>query len=147
MTLRIVGPSKGNGEIENFAISQTRPDNWEERVVKLVPAEAMTLYGTGTILVQDGDTFSYPLAAVLIAACIFIAGTVRFRATKDPQTSRPQWTAMLIAITSFVLWVLSVTPELNPIPNDAYPSAEKTLPLVTLIWAAITPLIYKGSSS
>lgn len=143
MTLRIVGASKGNGEIESFAISQSRPDNWEERVVKLIPAEAMTLYGTGYVLLQNGNEFSQSLASALLVACILITGMIRFRATKDPQTGRPQWMAILIVIVSFVLWALSVTPGLYQTPEGL----DQILPLLTLAWVALAPSLYTGSSS
>lgn len=141
MTLRIVGSTKDEFGAQNFTISQTRPDNWIERLAKLLPAEAMALYTLGSAILDGfltSDTSG--LLIILAAACLIITCVLRYRATKDPQTGQFQWTAVLIANVSFALWFLSL--------NQVHMFFDMPLiPLLTLIWISITPLIYKGSPS
>lgn len=131
MSLRIVNPATG-------ARAVAEPDGWASRLAKLVPAEALGLYGTGQALVPadrpDGRM-------VLAAASLLFAGGLRYLATRDPQTGEPQWPAIIIAMISFSLWVVALRPPAGPFAlgaNSFYAA------LLALVWGTVLPAIYKG---
>ena len=63
------------------------PDGWPSRLAKLIPAEALSLYGAGQALVPRGRTEDLVLLAVV---SVVFAAALRYVATKDPATKRPQ---------------------------------------------------------
>jgi len=113
-------------------------DGWPSRLAKLIPAEALGLYGAGTAIVPTGNKSGL---WVLAAASLLVAAAVRFFATRD-DTGRPQWAAIAIAMVSFALWVTALAPEAGPIDlgANAFYAA-----LAALIWATVVPIFYTGS--
>jgi hypothetical protein len=80
--------------------SPGNPDDYLRRLVLLVPAEVITLYLTFRPGVA---AFEGEWAAV----CLILVAVVRTIGTK--QQGKPiQWTGVLIACVSFVLWVLAM---------------------------------------
>lgn len=139
MTLRILrAASIGGDGTEGFAISQTQPDTWDTRIAKLIPAEALGLYGVGSAIIPMADVLSL---SILIAACLAVTIIVRYRSTKSNVIGKAQWGAIAIAVVSFLLWVITLNPPEFLSDYDHIPA------LLTLIWGTIVPLVYKGSAS
>jgi hypothetical protein len=113
------------------------PDGWASRVAKLIPAEALGLYGAGLPLIPHNRIDGlWALAAVSLV----FAGVLRFVATRDAQ-GKPQWAAIGIAAVSFALWVTALQPPAGPVDlgaNAFYAS------LAALAWGTILPVFYKG---
>ena len=65
-----------------------------------------------------------------------------YRATLDPATNKPAWTAIGIALVSFILWVWALGPPNSPIP--VVPDLPTAGPLAALLWGTVLPYIYKG---
>lgn len=76
------------------------------RLVKLVPAEAVTVYPVVMQQANNVTPIDGPRWAVYIAAwtMLLIVVVLRFVATREPGKS-PQWGAVLIAAVSFFIWV------------------------------------------
>jgi tetrahydromethanopterin S-methyltransferase subunit C len=116
----------------------TDGDGWSSRLAKLIPAEALGLYGTGQALVPPGRA---EVLAGLAFVCLLFAAALRYVATMDPRTGKPQWVAIAIAGMSFILWVVALRPPVGPLDlGDNYFLAA----LVALIWGAVVPAFYKG---
>jgi hypothetical protein len=71
-------------------------------LAKLIPGEALSLYAAG------GSVHVPPEMAnvhVWPAFCLAAAIIFRWLATRTPGSNWPQWSALFIAIVSFILWI------------------------------------------
>lgn len=147
MSLRIVPASK----LESAAPSEPS-DDWSTRIAKLIPAEALGLYGTAVSMVHETP---YRMAALWIIAifCVALIFLIRSRATRDPRTGKPQYRAVWIAILSFVIWLVALGSAtgtqagalaVSPIPTLT--GLEFAGPLAALLWGTIIPYIYTGET-
>lgn len=112
-------------------------DNWSSRLAKLIPAEALGLYGAGQAIVPADRSDGL---WVLAACSLVLAAILRWRATRDA-TGKPQYGAVCIALVSFVLWIMALKPPSGPIDlgvNAFYAS------LGALTWGTVLPIVYKG---
>jgi len=130
MSLRIV-----SGKMS--AADPDPPDGWAARLAKLIPAEALGLYGAGSALVPDDKVVGL---WILAAACLVFAGALRYVATQD-DAGKPQIIAVVLALISFVLWVVALQPPSGPVDlgDNAYLGG-----LAALLWGTIVPAFYKG---
>ena len=124
-------------------------DDWGTRIAKLIPAEALGLYGTAIGLVSSmkGSRDSTdPLALIVIAlACCGLIVIIRYRATRHPETGAPQPVAIAVALISFAIWLWALGASergISPIPSD--PDRPWPAPLVALLWGTFVPYFYKG---
>ena len=129
MSLRIYGRG---------AQADPEPGNsWTARLAKLIPGEALALYGAGQTIVPDNQPAGL---WILAAGCLVLIGILRWKGTQDGSLP-PQIPAIIIAAISFLLWVVALQPPAGPLDlgDKAWVAA-----LVSLLWATIVPLIYKG---
>lgn len=107
-------------------------------MAKLIPAEALGLYGAGMSLVAgDRNNLS---KWILAAACLAFAGALRWVATKGSRGTT-QWLAVGIAIVSFALWLAALPAGSSPISLGEH---AKIAGLLALICATVVPVFYKG---
>jgi hypothetical protein len=112
-------------------------DHWGSRLAKLIPAEALGLYGVGQALIPKGRTDGL---WVLAGGCLIVSAWLRWVATRDDD-GQPQLLAVGIALVSFTLWVAALKPPTGPIDlgaNAVY------IPLAAMVWAIVMPSLYKG---
>ncbi|MEM7120576.1 MAG: hypothetical protein AAF563_04815 [Pseudomonadota bacterium] len=165
MSLRIVSKrgAAAGASPQPMAGGPQDDDGWSSRIAKLVPAEALGLYGTGLAVLgrskenETTDTLAAntagevflslagdpPLTGLLIlfVACLVICVVVRYRATQDPVSKKPQWAAVIVAAVSFIIWVVVLEPPAGPVSLGEYSYLGA---LVAVIWGAGVPLFYKG---
>lgn len=105
MTLRI-GGSGGEVRRDYPGARGGGGDAYMSRLVKLVPAEAVTVYPVVMQQANSVTPIDGPRWAVYIAAWTMLAIVVilRWTATREPGKSA-QWGAVLIAAVSFFIWV------------------------------------------
>jgi hypothetical protein len=117
-------------------------DEWGTRIAKLIPAEALGLYGSAVALVPVASSARVGALWVIVLVCCLLTLLIRYRATLDPTTRTPQWPAITISIVSFLLWLVALGAPTSPI---ALP-ADLTFagPLAALLWGTAIPYIYKG---
>lgn len=113
------------------------PDGWTTRLAKLIPAEALGLYGVGSSMVPIGHAEGLWIIA---GASLLVSGLVRFKATQSA-AGRAQFGAIAIAMVSFSLWVVALRPPTGPLDLGSY---SYLAALAALIWATVLPLVYKG---
>lgn len=112
-------------------------DSWATRLAKLIPGEALALYGAGSAIVPDDQVWGlWALAFVTLAFTV----ALRWQATQS--TGGPQLTSVLIAALSFCLWVIALDRPAGPI--DWPPDLVWIPALTSLLWATIVPVFYKG---
>jgi hypothetical protein len=116
----------------------TDQDGWLSRLTKLIPAEALVLYGAGQALIPNRSIGGI---RVLAFACLLFSGFVRFRVTRDGAAGGPQWLAIFISSVSFLLWLLTLKPPAGPfdLGDHAYYAS-----LLSLFWVTFLPYVYKG---
>ena len=114
-------------------------DNWSDRLIKLIPAEALGLYGTGSSIVPDDEKFKYALW-ILALVCLGFTVIFRLQATKG-KNGTPQYTSVFVASVSFILWVLALAPPVGPIDLGEHGFMAA---LIALFWATAVPIFYKG---
>ncbi|MBO9575337.1 MAG: hypothetical protein J7494_06355 [Sphingobium sp.] len=149
MSLRVerrIPPTRPmNGE-EGIEDPGQEGDDWSARIVKLIPAEALGLYGSAVGLIASFAEGEKQAALWLVTAvCALIVVMVRLRATQDKTTGRgPQIKAIGIALISFVIWLAALAAtgaQISPftsIPHIAI------APLAALLWGTVVPYFYQG---
>jgi hypothetical protein len=109
-----------------------------DRLLKMIPAEVVSLYLVGSSLIPADQTI-----ALAIWAAVCLVGTVLVRAygTADPAANKkPDWVHVAISSVSFVIWTYSLGG-----PFEAYGLHTAYLgSLLVLAWTFFVPLFYKG---
>jgi hypothetical protein len=162
MSLRVYAPSAirtRGGEADAAAPTGA----YMERLVKLVPAEAVAVY---PLLFNEArslaDAINRARAIALVSWIILaIVVVLRWQATASPERG-PQWLAVGVAAVSYIIWVyvfgghfgiegflhpwlpaLSGDPTAPPDPDMAkFKSLIGSLALVC--WTLVVPAVYKG---
>ena len=123
-------------------------EDYIERLVKLIPTEIIGLYlaGKSAILTKFPSPSGQPGEAtywiIWMAFCMVGVLVVRSYMTRDPdQNQPPQWTAVFIAIVSFVIWVYSMGDVFARV-FDVWDPLTSTL--LVLAWTFIVPIFYRG---
>lgn len=114
----------------------TGGDDWGARLAKLVPAEALALYGAG-ITLANGRTLGLWVLAVV---GFLLAGAVRYKATSEAGKP-PQLVAIGVAMVSFLAWLLSLPAGSTPVPLGEHSFLAS---IFALCWTFIVPIFYKG---
>ena len=138
----------------------SRPDpfkSYVERVVKLIPAEVVSVYLAG----KAGIQAAFPPGATEVSGrisqnaywvgwtvfCLAAVVLVRMWATADPKNGvKPEWPAIGIATGSFVLWVYSMGDVFALASLWGRPLGIWEPLLASLVvagWALIIPIFYK----
>ena len=132
MSLRIISSEK----IDALRETKSPADKWSDRLVKLIPAEALGLYGTGTALTKDVE---HGLITLFIGGLI-VTFLVRYFGTQN-NLNRPQWMMIAISLLSYCLWVFALPDGVRPFDL----LDQSLIALIALIFATIVPIIYKGN--
>ncbi len=113
-------------------------DSYIDKLVKLIPAEAVALYLTGLGLIPaqlpDNQKIILP---VWVLVCFILVIVVRTHITKDPATP-PNWRIVSFSAVAFIIWSYSMGG-----PWQAY---NLYLPylgsLLVLLWTFLAPYLY-----
>lgn len=135
MTLRIVPQA-----VRASPAPATPPagDDWGVRIAKLIPAEALGLYGTALSMFDTELRARVTEQLVAIAACMVLTITIRYRATQDA-AGRPDYKAIAISVVAFGLWLAAMGPNSAPLGFEY-----KALgPMLALLWGTLVPYFYK----
>jgi hypothetical protein len=108
-----------------------------ERLVKLIPAEVISLYLVGKGIIESER---YPLLGWTLF-CLVAVVLVRLYGTADPTENKPpQLPAVLIACISYLVWVYSM--------GDVFVTFgmhfSKIGSLLVLGWTFVVPYVYQG---
>jgi len=143
MTLRVIrSAADRNGMAANFTISQTQPDSWLIRGIKLIPGESIAIFGIGSALMANSDIKSLPLISVLAVACMILTAVFRYLATQNVLSGQVQWNSIAIAVFTTFLWVLALE-----LPKFLDPTFQIYPALIAFAWIIVVPLCYKGNTS
>jgi uncharacterized membrane-anchored protein len=143
MTLRIEKPIRSGVVLESTGGGTDEGDDWGTRIAKLVPAEALGLYGSAAALVTTPSASVRTNALIVIALIAAgLAVFIRYRSTYDLATRKPQWSAIVISLISFGLWLVALGAPTSPfaLPADFAFAG----PTAALIWGTLLPYLYRG---
>ncbi|TAL04098.1 MAG: hypothetical protein EPO08_02470 [Rhodospirillaceae bacterium] len=150
MSLRIrkrLPPPTGDAALA-ADMSPPRPadgDEWGTRIAKLIPAEALALYGSAASVVPlpgaPGGEYRESALIVLSLICLGLSAWLRTRTTGGA-AGKPQWAAVMISLISFVIWLVAIGPPTSPLPLPA--GLQFVGAFVAVIWSAIVPYLYEG---
>jgi hypothetical protein len=161
MTLRVYAPAttrlRGDADVSAPAGS------YMERLVKLVPVEAVSVY---PLLFNEAnslaDANNRARAVALVSWIIFaVVVVLRWQATAVPERG-PQWLAVAIAAISYVIWVYvfgghfgvetwlqhwGLSPDPSGLPDpDAAKFKNLIGSLALVCWTLLVPAVYKGDT-
>ena len=151
MSLRIIAPSSPESTHTTAVESSSSVDQYMDRLVKLVPAEAIAAYPLLATLALKEGTWAMILVSWLLLAMSIV---LRWHATASGD-SGPQQIAVITAAVSFIIWVyvmdgtfgIALTLKSFGLDSiaDALLSAKHFLSVVMLvIWTMLVPVFYTG---
>ena len=123
---------------EPLAKGKEEADHFVEKLVRLIPSEAVALYLFAQGLIGTGR----PVTLLLWSAfCLLVAGLVRYLGSKrsSPQAT-PQWGAVGIACVSFVIWLYNIGGPFLLLPGLHDPVVAS---LVIAGWTTLTTIAYE----
>ncbi|PSB26739.1 hypothetical protein [Stenomitos frigidus] len=113
------------------------------RLIKLIPAEVISLYLVGKGVIATGQASETPLSYWIVwtVFCLVAVLVVRIFGTADPKENQPpQILAVLIACVSYLVWIYSMG-DVFALLNLYEP---KLGSLMVLGWSFVVPYFYKG---
>lgn len=152
MSLRILAPQAGTEVRSQVAETSTLVDSYMERLVKLVPAEAVAAYPLiKPLAVSVGDWAVWFLSWVLLGVVVVLRWQTTSVAGRGPQR-----TAVVIACVSFVIWVYvlkgdfglsSAVQTFVPVADTKIADTTEFLSTLALvIWTIVIPVFYRGDT-
>jgi hypothetical protein len=163
MSLRVYSPSsiRTRGDADTSAST----GSYMERLVKLVPAEAVAVYPLLFNEAKSLAEFGNRARAIALVSWIILAIVIvlRWQATATPERGA-QWAAVAVAAISYIIWVYvlgghfgvegwlhpwlpaaSGDPSAAPDPDMAkFKGLIGSLALVS--WTLVVPAVYKGET-
>lgn len=108
------------------------------RLLKMIPAEVISLYLVGSGLIPEGQLIALTVWAVI---CLIGVVIVRIYGTADPaQGKSPDWIHIAISVAAFIIWIYSL--------GGPFVAWNLHVPwvgsLLVLTWTFFVPLFYKG---
>jgi len=109
-----------------------------DRLLKMIPAEVVSLYLVGSGFIPEGQTIGLTIWAVV---CLIGVVALRAYGTTDPVENKPpDWVHVAISSVAFVIWVYSLGGPFTAF-NLHTPSLSS---LLVLAWTFFMPILYKG---
>ncbi len=115
-------------------------DPFLAKLVKLVPAEVVSLYMAGSGIIQTDAASKVSLLAGWTGVCLVLVVLVRARATRSA-TGRTQWSAVAIAAVSYVVWVYAMGGVFASYPSIHSPVLGA---LAVLLWTFVAPMLVRA---
>jgi hypothetical protein len=117
-------------------------DDWGTRIAKLIPAEALGLYGSAVAMVPTGARARPAALWLIIAVSCVLLLLIRYRSARDPQTSKVQVAAIVISLVSFFVWLLALGKPTAPFGFE--PELAFLGPLIAFLWGTMVPYFYRA---
>ena len=145
MSLRVHGLPLGQNRDE--APNGATADGWATRLAKLIPAEALGVYGAALGLIpslEDNTTMRLVLLIVVTLACLAILIAVRIKSTAQ-NADGPQPLGIAISCIAFLIWTATLGPTSSPfpIPKDF----GFIVSLIGMLYVALVGVFYRGDTT
>lgn len=120
-------------------LDKDKDDNYFSRLIKLIPAEILTLYTIGHTNIPDDVVWAEVTFGVVCCVMLLIS---RFNATKD-DNNEPQWAAIFVSLFSFMIWLYVESPIFALL--DLQIDWLGTISMA--VWTFLVPYFYHGDES
>ncbi|KQY30203.1 hypothetical protein ASD21_13980 [Caulobacter sp. Root1455] len=135
------------GQKREEAANGATADGWATRLAKLIPAEALGVYGAALGLIpslEGQDTVRLVLLIVVTLACLAILIAVRIKSTAQ-NADGPQPLGIAISCVAFLIWTATLGPTSSPfpIPKDF----GFIVSLVGMLYVALVGVFYRGDTT
>ena len=117
-----------------------------DRLLKMIPAEVVSLYIVGAGIVSSGIPLDSQTTYLMVWAVICLIGlfAIRIYGTADAaENLPPDWTHIIISVIAFGIWMYSLG-SLSPFAAVANPVIGS---LLILVWTFFVPIFYRGPKS
>lgn len=160
--------ASGSGSREDGKAAQ-QGDSYVERLLKLIPAEAIGIYLVGVQVVGSDGAEHVPLAKWTLACAIFVVVFRALLSTESPKLGvegskspgdwwktfrkEAQWPAVFIATISFLIWATALGYPIAPWLTDRFNACneasvicagEPVGTLMLLLWTPLAAFLYSG---
>lgn len=113
-----------------------------EKLTRLIPGEVIGLYLVGVGLIPKGQGVATVCWSVFCAIVLVI---VRVKGTSDREQGKgPQWTAIVIALISYVIWLYALGGPFVAFPASASIHVSYVASLLVLGWTFIVPYFFRA---
>lgn len=115
-----------------------------ERLIKLIPAEILSIYmiGKGVIPGVDGR-HGQTAAWIWAGVCLLLLLFLRMKASSSTgKFFDAQWASVLIAAISYIIWLYNMGGVLDAMPF--YAEYKYIGALAILVWTFLVPYFYTG---
>jgi len=112
-------------------------DSYLSRLVKLIPGEVLSLYMMGENVIPKEETLALAIFSIVCVGLVYIS---RSYTTQNKEGSKPQYSAVIISMISFCIWVYATGGIF--VRLDIHQTWLATLMIG--IWQFLVPYIYKG---
>jgi hypothetical protein len=145
MSLRVHGLPLGQSREQ--APNGATADGWATRLAKLIPAEALGVYGAAIGLLPNMDDKVVARLIILIVitlACLAILIAVRVKSTAQ-NADGPQPIGIIISCIAFLIWIAALGPTSSPfpIPKDF----GFIVSLIGMLYVALVGVFYRGDTT
>ncbi|HEY2707126.1 MAG TPA: hypothetical protein VGI95_03665 [Caulobacteraceae bacterium] len=123
--------------------SAQAPDGYLSRLAKLIPAEALSLYGTGVGMISADASWRETGVRAVAVVCVLLSMGLRYKLTQGPD-GRPQWRALAVSLVAFLFWLAALGDQTSPFLLTA--GARQAVALAAFLFTAVLPYIYKGDT-
>jgi hypothetical protein len=145
MSLRVHGLPFGQNREE--APNGATADGWATRLAKLIPAEALGVYGAAIGLLPnmaDKETARLIILIVITLACLAVLIAVRIKSTAQ-NADGPQPLGIAISCVAFLIWCATLGPVNSPfpIPEDY----GFIVSLIGMLYVTLVGVFYRGDTT
>lgn len=145
MSLRVHGLPLGQSRDQ--APNGATADGWATRLAKLIPAEALGVYGAAIGLLPDmtgKETARLIILIVITLACLAVLIAVRIKSTAQ-NADGPQPVGITISCVAFLIWCATLGPTNSPFPVPE--DYGFIVSLVGMLYVALVGVFYRGDTT
>ncbi|MEO7216309.1 hypothetical protein [Mucilaginibacter sp.] len=126
------------GFVQPNATTATQTDPYQDRLLKLIPAEVVSVYLALLVLVSGKDANKHEMLQLGIVIILLVVN-ILYKRNADVT----DWKQLAISSVAFVIWVLTLG---GPLIEDRLILGEKLSligAILTPLFTLVAPLIYK----
>jgi hypothetical protein len=146
-------PAAEMASVKSARASSDQDDSALARLLKMIPGEAVSFYGTSVAsldqlykrkLIPDAWSYFWLLVLVALMALVLLV-VIRWKMSKDPKTGDTQWEAVLITVVSFLIYAYTIGGPFQHYPGKIGPGWLAPVGFMAAsFWTSITPYLFEA---